>query len=251
MRVGVTCERTWALLRRRQRAHRHQHVFLAHDEIGGVQGGKLEAVAVGDGVGGAGFNAVAAEDAAVVVDVVDLGIALGGGDADFFGVFGGLDVNAVGWAGRRTQKAGYALFQAVLVALQHMGATVALLEDRSAQGARTVRVVFHLRRFQHLPKGDAHTLHDAGDVAHDRHEPSIRWNADDVHRSDAGLGSFDAGVGFRNGGRAESAATYAAGPGGRHRYGLGASQTESDDMGDERPARWVHDLAAVRVLTAR
>ena len=33
--------------------------------------------------------------------------------------------------------------------------------------------------------------------------------------------------------------------------GQGASQTESNDMGDERPARWVHDLAAVRVLTAR
>src|ERR1035441_2874043 len=33
--------------------------------------------------------------------------------------------------------------------------------------------------------------------------------------------------------------------------GQGASQTESNDMGDERPARWVQDLAAVRVLTAR
>src|ERR1019366_10625273 len=112
----------------------------AHNEFVCVQSGKLEAVAVGDGVGWACFNAVATEDAAVVVDVVDLGVALGGGDTDFLGVFVGLDVNAVGWAGRRTQKAGYALLQAVLVALQHVSATVALLEDRSAQGAGTVRV---------------------------------------------------------------------------------------------------------------
>ena len=66
---------------RRQGAERHQHVFLAHHQVGGVQRGQLETVAVGDGVGGAGFNAIAAEDAAVVVDVVDLGVALGGGDA--------------------------------------------------------------------------------------------------------------------------------------------------------------------------
>jgi hypothetical protein len=65
-----------ALLCRRQRAHRHQHIVLAHDQGGGVQGGQLEAVAVGDGVGGAGLHAVAAEDAAVVVDVIDLGVAL-------------------------------------------------------------------------------------------------------------------------------------------------------------------------------
>jgi len=42
-------------------------------QVGGVQRGLLEAMAVGDGIGGAGFHAVAAEDAAVVVDVVDLG----------------------------------------------------------------------------------------------------------------------------------------------------------------------------------
>ncbi len=80
--------------------------------------GQLEAVAVGDGVGGAGLHAVAAEDAAVVVDVVDLGVALGGGDALLGGVFGGLDVDAVGGAGRGAEKAGHALFQAVLVALR-------------------------------------------------------------------------------------------------------------------------------------
>ena len=46
-----------------------EEVFLAHDESGGVEAGEFEAVAVGDGVGGAGLDAITAEDAAVVVDV--------------------------------------------------------------------------------------------------------------------------------------------------------------------------------------
>src|ERR1035437_8319678 len=87
--------RSSLLLRRRQCLDRHQHVFLAHDQVSGVQRGQLEAVAVGDSVGGAGFNAVAAKDAAVVVDVENLGVALRGGDANGVGVIGGLDINAI------------------------------------------------------------------------------------------------------------------------------------------------------------
>jgi hypothetical protein len=64
------------LLAGRQRFHRNQHVFLAHHQIGGVQRGELKTVAVGNGIGRTSFNAVSAEDAAVVVDVVDLGVAL-------------------------------------------------------------------------------------------------------------------------------------------------------------------------------
>ena len=86
-------------------------------------------MAVGDGVGGAGFDAVAAEDAAVVVDVVDLGVALGGGDALLLGVLGRLDVDAVRRAGGGAEEAGYALLQAVLVALQHVLAAEALLQN--------------------------------------------------------------------------------------------------------------------------
>ena len=122
----------------------HEHVFLAHNQIGGVQRGELEAVAVGDGVGGAGLDTVAAEDAAVVVDVVDLGVALGRGDALLFGVFGGLDVDAVGGAGGGAEEAGDTLFQAVLVALQLVLAAEALLELGAAHGARAVGVVLDL-----------------------------------------------------------------------------------------------------------
>ena len=162
------------LLCRGQRLNRHQHILLAHDQVGGVQRRKLEAVAVGDGVGGAGFDTVAAEDAAVVVNVVDLGVAIGGGNANFVGVIRCLNINAVRRAGRRTEKARHALLQTVFVALQYVGSAVALLEHRAAQRALAVRVVFHLRRFEDLPKGDAHPFGDGGDVAHYGHDVSIR-----------------------------------------------------------------------------
>ena len=151
-----------------------EQVVLAHDERGGVEAGELEAVAVGDGVGGAGLDTVTAEDAAVVVDVVDLGVALGGGDADLFGVLGGLDVDAVRGAGGGAEEAGDTLFQAVFVALELVLAAEALLELGAAHGAFAVGIVFYLGRLEHLPEGDAHTLGDGGCVFDDRHGLSIR-----------------------------------------------------------------------------
>ena len=64
-----------------ERGNGHKHVFFAHHEIGGVERCQLEAVAVGNGIRWAGFDAVSAKDAAVVIDVVDLGESLGRGDA--------------------------------------------------------------------------------------------------------------------------------------------------------------------------
>ena len=89
---------------------------------------------MGDGVSRAGFNAVSAEDAAVVVNVVDLGVTLGGGNALLLGIFGGLDEDAVRRAGRSTEETGHAFFQAVFVALQDVSAAKSLLKDRAAQG---------------------------------------------------------------------------------------------------------------------
>ena len=83
--------------------------------------------------GGAGFHAIAAENAAVVVDVIDLGVALAAADAHLIGVFGGFDIDAVGRAGRRAQETGDALLQAVLVALQHVDAAIALLQVSAAR----------------------------------------------------------------------------------------------------------------------
>src|SRR6187549_2948881 len=110
---------------------------------------------MGDRVRGTCFHAVAAEDASVVVDVVDGGIPLASGDADLFGVLGGFDVDTIGRAGRGAEEAGDALFQAVFVALQNVTAAEPFLEPR-----RSIRVVLGNRRLEHLLESDAHALGD-------------------------------------------------------------------------------------------
>src|SRR5579875_527617 len=139
------------------RRHRHQHIFLALDQRGGVIAGHFETVAVRYCVGGAGFDAISAEDAAVVIDVVNLGVALATGDADLIGVFGGFDIDAVGGTSGSAEEAGDALFHAVFVALQDVGAAIALFEFR-----RLLEIEFGHGRRHHLLQGDAHSFDDGG-----------------------------------------------------------------------------------------
>ncbi len=152
----------------------NEKIFLAHDESGGVEAGQFEAVSVGDGVGGAGLDTVAAEDAAVVVDVVDLGVTLGRGDALFFGVLGGFDVDAVRGAGGGAEEAGDTLLEAVFVALELVLAAEALLELCAAHGTFAVGIVLDFGRLKDLFQRDAHSFGNGGGVANDRHTLSIR-----------------------------------------------------------------------------
>ena len=132
---------------------------------------------VRDCIGWAGLYAVAAEDAAVVVDVVDLRVTLRGADALFLGVLGGLYVDAVRRAGRSAEEAGYALLQAVFIALELVLATESLLEDRAAEGALAVRIVLDLGRLKALAQRDAHSLRDGSRITQNRHSSSIRPRA--------------------------------------------------------------------------
>src|SRR5580698_156186 len=151
-----------------------EHVFFAHDKRGGVEAGQLETVAVGDGVGGAGFDAIATEDAAVVIDVVGFGVAFAGGDALFGGVLGGFNKDAVGGTGGGAEEAGDAFLESIFVALEDVGAAEALLQDGSASGAFAVGVIFDLGGLEDFPEGDAHALGDGRRVARDGHGTSIR-----------------------------------------------------------------------------
>src|SRR5262245_36535003 len=92
------------------RRQRGQQLLFAIDEIGGIEGCEFEAVPVGDGVGWTSLHAVSAEDAAVVVDVVNRRVTLGAADAILVSVLGSFDVNAIGRAGSSAEKAGDALF---------------------------------------------------------------------------------------------------------------------------------------------
>ena len=105
------------------------------------------------GIGRAGLDAVAAEDAAVVIDVVNLGVALAPADTQRVGVLGGLDVNTISGAGGGAQKTGDALFQAVFIALQLMDTAVALLEFWRCFG-----IILGERRTHHLLERHAHAF---------------------------------------------------------------------------------------------
>ena len=72
-----------------------QHLLLAVDQIAGVECRQLKSMPVGDRVGRTRFHAIAAKNAAVVIDVVNLGVALGAADAVLGGILGGLDVDAI------------------------------------------------------------------------------------------------------------------------------------------------------------
>src|ERR1700744_4843994 len=153
----------------RQLRGRYQEVFLAHDKISRVEAGELESMAVGDGVGRACFDTVSTEDATVVVDVVDLGVTLGTGDALGFGVVCRFDVDAVGGAGRGTKEAGDTLFEAVLVALELVLAAKTLLKFGSAHGTFAVGVVFDLGGLEDLFQGNARSLDYSCGVIYDRY----------------------------------------------------------------------------------
>ena len=122
-----------------------------------------------DRIGGTGFHAISAKNTAVVVNVVNLGIALGAADALFRGVLVRLDIDAVGWTIGGAQKAGYTLLQAILVALQDVDAAIPLLHLCPSQRAGTVGIVLHNRGLEHLPKSDAHAFGNCGYVFQDRH----------------------------------------------------------------------------------
>ena len=72
-----------------------QHVLFAFDQRGSIVAGYFESVAVRDRVGGAGLHAVTTEDAAIVIDIVDLGVSFAAGNARGRGVLGRFDIDAV------------------------------------------------------------------------------------------------------------------------------------------------------------
>src|SRR5258708_10946799 len=109
------------------RWHRGQHLLFAVHQVAGIKAGDLESVPVGDGVCGTSFHAVAAENAAVVVNVINLGVTLGSTYAVFVGVLLCLDIDSIRRTSCGTHEASDTLLQAVFVALQNMHSPEALL----------------------------------------------------------------------------------------------------------------------------
>lgn len=101
------------------RSRRKQLLFTI-DQLRDIVAGELKSMPMRDRIGRTGFDAVSAEDTAIVVDIVDGGMTLARADAFFGGIFSSLNVNAVGWASGSAQEASHTLFKTSFVALQHM-----------------------------------------------------------------------------------------------------------------------------------
>ncbi len=144
-------------------------MLFAVDQVAGVETRDFEAVPVGDRIRWTGLDAVSAENTAVVVDVINLGVALRAAHSMLGRVLRRFDINAVRGTRRRAQETGDALFQSILIALQDVHAPETLLELGAAERSRPIGIVLHLRGLEHLHEGNAHPLGDGGNVLKHRH----------------------------------------------------------------------------------
>ena len=104
---------------------------------------------------GTGFDAVPAEDAAAVIDVINGCVPLTAADTRLLGVLGRFDIDAIRGAGCGTEESCDAFLQTVLVALQNVDAPVPLLE-----AWRSIGVILRQGRLHHFTERHAHTLSD-------------------------------------------------------------------------------------------
>lgn len=105
------------------------------------------------GIGRAGLDAIAAEDATRIIDIVDARIAFSGGNALNIGVFGGFDIDATRGTGCGAQEAAHAFFQAVFIPVQDVNTTIASLKMDGFFG-----IIFGDGFPQHIAKRHAKTL---------------------------------------------------------------------------------------------
>src|SRR4051812_49185685 len=139
---------------------REQHV-LRVDEVVAVVLGDLELVAERDRVERARDLAVAAEDAAAEVDLVDARVALAGGDAVVGRVLGRDDADAVGRARGGAERAADALLEPVLVPPEPVPAAEARVER-----PLVLRVLLRDRLLEDLLQRDAEALQRRVGVTH-------------------------------------------------------------------------------------
>lgn len=126
-----------------------------------------------DRVGWTGLDAVAAKNAARIVDVINARIALARGNSIGVGIFGSLDINAPRRTGCGTQEASDTLFQAVFVPMKDVNAAIARLKMNRFFG-----IIFSNGFAQHVAKRHAETFYKrderfAGFFNDGRHENSV------------------------------------------------------------------------------
>ena len=161
---------------------RLKQLFLAIDEGVGVIGGYFKIVAVGDGIARASFHAIAAEDTAVIIDVIHLGVALRGADAVIAGILRCLDVDAIGRASRRAEEASDAFLQPIFITAQDVDAAIARFKVH-----RFGRIILRHGGFEHHFEG-------CGESLHQRHG-GVGYFLDDIWHNPSRLGRTVFGLG--------------------------------------------------------
>src|SRR5208282_4576330 len=141
-----------------------QHLFFPVNQIACAESRQLKSMAMRNRIGRTSLHTIPAKYTAIVVDVVDAGVALGAGDSGFSGVFRGFYIAAIGRARGGAEETGYTFFQAVFVALQDVHAAIAFLKLCTFQGAGTVGIIFDDGGLKHLLQGDTHSLGYRSDV---------------------------------------------------------------------------------------
>jgi len=107
-----------------------------------------------DRVGWTGLDAVAAKNAARIVDVINARIPLARGNSVGIGIFGSLDIDASCRTGGRAQKASDTLFQAIFVPMKDVNSAIARLKMNGFFG-----IIFSDGFAQHVAKRHAETLY--------------------------------------------------------------------------------------------
>ena len=108
-----------------------QQVVFCFEKVGAVVDGKLEIIPMGDRILRTRLDAVTAEDAAAVVDVVDLCVTFVTTDAFLVGtwIVFGFDIYAVGRASRGSQITCDAFFLTSLIDVQQMLTAISWLDS--------------------------------------------------------------------------------------------------------------------------
>jgi len=129
-------------------------LFFTVDERVDVVRCELESVAMRDGIGRARFDAVPAEYAPRIINVIYACITLTGRDPVGVGVLRRFNIDAICWAGRRAQKAAHTFLKTVFIAVQHVDTPIARLKVH-----RLIGVVFRDGLPEHVAESQAEALH--------------------------------------------------------------------------------------------
>ena len=131
-----------------------EELFFTVDERVDVVGCEFESVPMRDGIGRARFDAVPAEYAPRIINVIHARITLTGRDPICVGVLRRFNVDAVCRAGGCAKKTAHTFLKTAFVALQHVDTPIARLKVH-----RLIGVVFRDGLSEHVAESQAEALY--------------------------------------------------------------------------------------------